>query len=109
MPCYRGLIRAAYRPLLVGVSGPSSPRYPAFGLPELRVESLWPSAYGMVTDSCPSTGITAYATLLWLNLSTLAPFRDFSYEFFVIQDLIAFIGFINRHRRLRTPGFEREG
>lgn len=46
------------------------------------------------TDSCPSTGIAAYALLLWLNLSTLAPFRNFSYEFFVIQHLITFFGFI---------------
>ena len=55
--------------------------------------------YGLVhlewsTDSCPPTGIAAYAILLWLNLSTLAPFRNFSYEFFVIQHLITFFGFI---------------
>ena len=57
------------------------------------------SLYGLVhmewsTDSCPPTGIAAYAILLWLNLSTLAPFRNFSYEFFVIQHLITFFGFI---------------
>ena len=46
------------------------------------------------TDSCPPTGIAAYAVLLWLNLSTLAPFRNFSYEFFVIQHVISFFGFI---------------
>ena len=55
--------------------------------------------YGLVhiewsTDSCPPSGIAAYAVLLWLNLSTLAPFRNFSYEFFVIQHLITFFGFI---------------
>lgn len=57
------------------------------------------SLYGLVhmewsTDTCPPTGIAAYAILLWLNLSTLAPFRNFSYEFFVIQHLITFFGFI---------------
>lgn len=57
------------------------------------------SLYGLVsmewsTDTCPPTGIAAYAILLWLNLSTLAPFRNFSYEFFIIQHLITFFGFI---------------
>jgi ferric-chelate reductase len=46
------------------------------------------------TDTCPPTGIAAYAILLWLNLSTLAPFRGLSYEFFVIQHIITFFGFI---------------
>ncbi|KAK9329579.1 ferric reductase NAD binding domain-containing protein [Lipomyces starkeyi] len=46
------------------------------------------------TDSCPPTGIAAYAILLWLNLSTLAPFRHFAYEFFVVQHLVTFFGFI---------------
>jgi len=55
--------------------------------------------YGLVqlewsTDSCPPTGIAAYAILLWVNLSTLAPIRNFSYEFFVIQHLVTFFGFI---------------
>lgn len=46
------------------------------------------------TDTCPPTGIAAYAILLWLNLSTLAPIRHFSYEFFVVQHIISFFGFI---------------
>lgn len=46
------------------------------------------------TDLCPPTGIAAYVLLLWLNLSTLAPFRHLSYEFFVIQHLLTFFGFI---------------
>ncbi len=55
--------------------------------------------YGLVqlewsTDSCPPTGIATYAILLWINLSTLAPFRNFSYEFFVIQHVLTFFGFI---------------
>ena len=46
------------------------------------------------TDTCPPTGIAAYAILLWLNLSTLAPLRNLSYEFFVVQHLLTFFGFI---------------
>jgi len=57
------------------------------------------SQYGLVqlewsTDDCPPTGIAAFAILLWMNLSTLAPFRYWSYEFFVIQHIITFFGFI---------------
>lgn len=46
------------------------------------------------TDSCPPTGIAAFALLLWLNISTFAPFRSWSYEFFVVQHLVTFFGFI---------------
>ena len=46
------------------------------------------------TDTCPPTGIAAFAVLLWINLSTLAPFRHLSYEFFVVQHIVSFIGFI---------------
>ena len=46
------------------------------------------------TDTCPPTGIAAYAILLWINLTTFAPMRNFSYEFFVVQHLITFFGFI---------------
>ncbi|KAF2719848.1 hypothetical protein K431DRAFT_227802 [Polychaeton citri CBS 116435] len=47
------------------------------------------------TDDCPITGIAAFAILLWMNLSTIAPFRTWpSYEFFVVQHIITFIGFI---------------
>ncbi|KAK5702691.1 ferric-chelate reductase Frp1 [Elasticomyces elasticus] len=57
------------------------------------------SDYGLMklewsTDSCPPTGIAAFALLLWMNLSTLAPFRFWLYEFFVWQHLITFAGFI---------------
>ncbi|TKA58983.1 hypothetical protein B0A55_11663 [Friedmanniomyces simplex] len=57
------------------------------------------SDYGVMklewsTDTCPPTGIAAFALLLWMNLSTLAPFRFWSYEFFVWQHLITFFGFI---------------
>jgi ferric-chelate reductase len=46
------------------------------------------------TDLCSQTGIAAYAILLWMNLSTLAPIRNFSYEFFVVQHSISFFSFI---------------
>ena len=46
------------------------------------------------TDTCPPTGIAAYAVLLWINLSTLAPLRQLSYEFFVVQHILSFFGFI---------------
>jgi ferric-chelate reductase len=46
------------------------------------------------TDTCPPTGVGAYVLLCWLNLSTLAPFRNFCYEFFVFQHLITFFGFV---------------
>ena len=46
------------------------------------------------TDECPTTGIAAFVLLLWMNISTLAPFRNWSYEFFVTQHLITFFGFI---------------
>lgn len=46
------------------------------------------------TDSCPPTGIAAYAVLLWMNLSTLAPIRNWHYEFFVVQHILTFFGFI---------------
>jgi NAD(P)H-flavin reductase len=39
-------------------------------------------------------GIKAYAFLVWMNLSTLAPIRNLWYEFFIIQHIITFFGFI---------------
>ncbi|KAK9452699.1 ferric reductase NAD binding domain-containing protein [Dipodascopsis uninucleata] len=57
------------------------------------------NSYGLMqlewdTDDCPPTGMGAYALLLWINLSTLAPFRKLSYEFFVAQHIITFFGFV---------------
>lgn len=39
-------------------------------------------------------GIKAYAFLVWINLSTLAPLRNRFYELFVIQHIMSFICFI---------------
>ncbi|EME83283.1 uncharacterized protein MYCFIDRAFT_203575 [Pseudocercospora fijiensis CIRAD86] len=46
------------------------------------------------TDDCPVTGIAAFAILLWMNLSTLAPLRYLSYEFFVVQHILTWFGFV---------------
>jgi ferric-chelate reductase len=46
------------------------------------------------TDTCPPTGIAAYALLLWLNLSTLAPIRNRFYEIFVVQHILSFVAFV---------------
>lgn len=45
------------------------------------------------TDSCPPTGMAAYAILLWMNLTSLAPLRFFSYKMFVVQHLLTYFGF----------------
>lgn len=46
------------------------------------------------TDSCIPTGWAVYAILIWMNVSAMAPIRNFSYEFFVIQHVLTFFGFI---------------
>lgn len=57
------------------------------------------NAYGLMqleysTDSCIPTGYATFVILLWMNLSTIAPIRNLSYEFFVVQHIITFFGFI---------------
>lgn len=46
------------------------------------------------TDTCPPTGIAAYALLLWLNITALAPIRNRFYEIWVVQHILSFIAFI---------------
>ncbi|CAK7224397.1 ferric-chelate reductase Frp1 [Sporothrix curviconia] len=63
------------------------------------IESVGWNEYGLMqlewqTDSCPPTGIAAYALLLWMNLTTVAPLRHLSYELFVAQHLVTFFGFV---------------
>lgn len=48
----------------------------------------------MKTDSITQRGIAAFGVLAWLMLSSLAPVRGISYEFFVIQHVISWIGFL---------------
>jgi hypothetical protein len=55
--------------------------------------------YGLIqlewnTDTCPPTGIAAYALLLWLNFASLAPIRNRFYEIFVVQHIFSFIAFV---------------
>ncbi|PNP49786.1 hypothetical protein THARTR1_09554 [Trichoderma harzianum] len=45
------------------------------------------------TDECTPTGISAYALLLWMNMTSLAPLRFFKYKIFVVQHLLAYFGF----------------
>jgi len=57
------------------------------------------NAYGLgpleySTDSCNPTGWATLAILIWMNFSTIAPIRNLSYEFFVVQHYITFFGFI---------------
>lgn len=46
------------------------------------------------TDSCVPTGFATFGLLIWMNVSTVLPLRSFGYEFFVIQHLLTFFGFI---------------
>jgi ferric-chelate reductase len=62
------------------------------------VHLAW-NAYGLKdleysTDLCITTGYPTYVILLWMNLTTLAPIRNLSYELFVLQHIITFFGFI---------------
>ena len=67
--------------------------------PHFGYQSYGWNKYGIMqlewnTDDCPPTGIAAYAILLWMNLSTFAPIRNWHYEFFVVQHILTFFGFI---------------
>jgi ferric-chelate reductase len=46
------------------------------------------------TDTCPPTGIAAYALLLWINFTSLAPIRARFYELFVVNHILSFIAFV---------------
>ncbi|RFU26734.1 hypothetical protein B7463_g9596, partial [Scytalidium lignicola] len=46
------------------------------------------------TDSITQRGIAAFGVLGWLMLSSLAPVRGLCYEFFVVQHVISWIGFL---------------
>lgn len=46
------------------------------------------------TDSCIPTGWATYAVLLWLNISTVGPIRNLFYEFFVVQHVLSWFGFV---------------
>ncbi|MCJ1246122.1 hypothetical protein MMC30_003327 [Trapelia coarctata] len=46
------------------------------------------------TDPAYPTGIAAWAVLTWICFSSAAPLRNWKYEFFVLQHILSFIGFI---------------
>lgn len=46
------------------------------------------------TDPLTQRGIAAGSILAWLVVSSLAPIRALSYEFFVVQHIISYIGFL---------------
>jgi ferric-chelate reductase len=61
-------------------------------------------------DSRPTTGLISFILLLWLNISTLAPIRNFSYEFFRRPALTFFLRLhlcpadpLASHRSLFSP------
>ncbi|MCJ1300146.1 hypothetical protein MMC08_002940 [Hypocenomyce scalaris] len=58
--------------------------------------SMYPGLDSMekATDFCYPTGIAAWTILTWINVSSVAPLRNWSYEFFVLQHIITFVGFI---------------
>ena len=57
------------------------------------------SLYGLfrmewTSDPACVSGIASFVLILWMNISTLAPIRNFSYKFFVIQHVLTFMGMI---------------
>lgn len=50
--------------------------------------------YKIKTDSLTQRGIAAGAILAWLVVSSIAPIRGLSYEFFVVQHIISYLGFL---------------
>ncbi|MCJ1473107.1 hypothetical protein MMC13_001758 [Lambiella insularis] len=57
------------------------------------------STYGVSSlersmDPAYPTGLAAWGVLTWINLSSIAPLRNWQYEFFVIQHVLSFMGFI---------------
>lgn len=48
----------------------------------------------MKEDKITKKGFSAWCILLWIVLSSLAPIRRWNYEFFVIQHVVTYAGFI---------------
>ncbi|KAH6679713.1 metalloreductase [Halenospora varia] len=46
------------------------------------------------TDSLTQKGIAAGSILLWIVVSSIAPIRGLSYEIFVVQHIISWLGFV---------------
>ncbi|KAL9125378.1 MAG: hypothetical protein Q9217_005413 [Psora testacea] len=48
----------------------------------------------LTTDVITQRGFAAWCILLWIVLSSFAPVRRWNYEFFVVQHIVTFIGFL---------------
>ncbi|KAL8938542.1 MAG: hypothetical protein Q9216_003846 [Gyalolechia sp. 2 TL-2023] len=48
----------------------------------------------LTTDPITQRGFAAWCILLWIVLSSLLPFRRWNYEFFVVQHIVTFAGFL---------------
>ncbi|KAI9733391.1 MAG: hypothetical protein M1834_003475 [Cirrosporium novae-zelandiae] len=48
----------------------------------------------LTTDAITKRGFAAWCILIWITFSSFAPIRRWNYEFFVIQHLATFIGFL---------------
>ncbi|KAL8664782.1 MAG: hypothetical protein Q9202_002785 [Teloschistes flavicans] len=48
----------------------------------------------LTTDAITQRGFAAWCILLWIVLSSLAPIRRWNYEFFVVQHIVTFVGFL---------------
>ena len=46
------------------------------------------------TDAITQRGFAAWCILLWIVLSSMAPIRRWNYEFFVVQHIVTFAGFL---------------
>ncbi|KAI2790215.1 hypothetical protein POX_d05721 [Penicillium oxalicum] len=46
------------------------------------------------TDEAYRSGVAAYAIILWMNVSAVAPLRHWSWDFFVFQHIVTYMGFI---------------
>ena len=46
------------------------------------------------TDVITQRGFAAWCILLWIVLSSMAPVRRWNYEFFVVQHIVTFVGFL---------------
>lgn len=48
----------------------------------------------LATDVITQRGFSAWCILLWIVLSSLAPIRRWNYEFFFVQHIVTYIGFL---------------
>lgn len=62
----------------------------------IRVFTHFPSLLSLEwkTDDAFRSGVVTYAILVWMSFSTLAPLRHSSWEFFVIQHIITYVGYL---------------